>query len=140
VLIESDILIAHIKKKDWLKPIADRIIKDVEAGRFGVVQIPSEVFHELYYVMSEFTTLDTIQANFARIRSLKNVRFLDPNPETYILAVSLVQTYNISSFFDAIYAAHALSPECPDNTIISTDSVYNKIKGIKRIDPRDLYQ
>ena len=138
MLIESDILIAYIKKKDWLKPIAERIIEDIKTGKFGVVQIPSEVFHELYYVMSEFTTLDVIQANFAKIRSLKNVEFLDPNPETYILAVSLMQTYNITSFFDAIYAAHALSPECPDNTILSTDAVYDRIKGIKRIDPREI--
>ncbi len=138
MLIESDVLIAYIKKKDWLKPIAERIIGDIKAGKFGVVQIPSEVFHELYYVLSEFTTLDVIQANFAKIRSLKNVRFLDPSPETYILAVSLMQTYNITSFFDAIYAAHALSPECPDSTILSTDTVYDRIRGIRRIDPREL--
>ncbi len=138
MLIESDILIAYIKKKDWLKPVAERIIRDIKTGRYGTVQIPSEVFHELYYVMSEFTTLDVIQRNLAKIRALKNVEFLVAEPETYILAVSLMQMYNISSFFDAIYAAHALSPKCPDNTIISTDSVYDRIRGIKRIDPRYL--
>ncbi len=138
MLIESDILISYIKKKDWLKPTAEKIIKDVEDGKFGIVYIPSEVFHELYYVMSEFATLDIVQRNLVKIRTLKNVEFLIAKPETYILAMSLMQMYNVTSFFDAIYAAHALSPECPDNTIISTDSVYDRVRGIKRIDPRDL--
>ena len=138
MLIESDILIAYIKKQDWLKSTAERIIGDVESGVFGIVQIPSEVFHELYYVMSEFTALDIIHTNFSKIRSLKNVEFLEANPETYILAVTLMQTYGIKSFFDAIYAAHTLSPECPDNTILSTDKVYDRIKGIRRVDPRKI--
>jgi len=40
VLIESDILIAYIKKQDWLKSTAERIIGDVESGVFDIVQIP----------------------------------------------------------------------------------------------------
>jgi len=88
--------------------------------------------------MSEFTELDIIHTNFSKIRSLKNVEFLEANPETYILAVTLMQTYGIKSFFDAIYAAHTLSPECPDNTILSTDKVYDRIKGIRRVDPRKI--
>jgi hypothetical protein len=32
----------------------------------------------------------------------------------------------------------ALTEAVPDNTIISTDSVYDRIPGLKRIDPRKL--
>jgi len=49
-----------------------------------------------------------------------------------------MDTYGITSIFDAIYAATALSANVPDHTIISTDKTYDKIKGLKRIDPQKL--
>ena len=46
--------------------------------------------------------------------------------------------YKLSSIFDAIYAATALSPRVEDHMIISTDEAYDRVIGIKRIDPRNL--
>ena len=45
--------------------------------------------------------------------------------------------YKLSSIFDAYYAATCLNM-VNDKTIISTDKEYDKIAGIKRIDPRSL--
>jgi hypothetical protein len=42
-----------------------------------------------------------------------------------------------ASIFDAYYAATALS-SVPDHTIISTDVVFDKVSGLKRVDPRNL--
>lgn len=45
--------------------------------------------------------------------------------------------YNFSSIFDAYYAATALN-QVPDHTIISTDTVFDSIPGVRRIDPREI--
>jgi len=137
VLIESDILIAYIKKRDWLKPIATRIIDAIESGKIRV-QASSEVLHELYYVFSDFASIDIILANEARISSIRNLEFVEPDPAIYLTALSLMETYELTSIFDAIYAATTLSPKTTDNKIISSDGIYDKIKGIERVDPREL--
>ena len=138
MLIESDIFVALLKKGDWLGDVAARTIKLIESGSLGEASVSTEVFHELYYVFSDFAPVETILTNFIKIRGLKNIRFVAPTPEVYLLAVTLMKHYELTSVFDAIYAAQVLSEQCPDNTIISTDHIYDKIKGIKRIDPIDL--
>jgi hypothetical protein len=49
-----------------------------------------------------------------------------------------MNSYGVSSIFDAIYAATALTERVPDHTIVSTDKVYDRISGVKRVDPREL--
>ena len=138
MLIESDIFVALLKKQDWLKASAEKIIQLVEEGTFGVVKISTEIFHELYYVFSEFTDTDVIISNFVKLRALKNVDFIAPTPEIFITATTLMKHYGITSVFDSIYAAQALSSQCKDHTIISTDHIYDKVEGIVRVDPREL--
>jgi hypothetical protein len=45
--------------------------------------------------------------------------------------------YDLSSIFDSYYAATALLSD-PDRTVISIDSIYERIPGIKRKDPREV--
>jgi predicted nucleic acid-binding protein len=45
--------------------------------------------------------------------------------------------YNVTSIFDAYHAATCLLYD-KDKVIISTDHVYDKIPGIKRVDPNDI--
>ena len=138
LLLESDIFIAYMKKEDWLKRLATAIIEAVEEGRLGSVQASTEVFHELYYVFSDYVSLQVIMANEARIAAIKNLNYIAPEYTTYLTALSIMDTYEITSIFDAIYAATALSAKVPDHTIISTDKGYDVIKGLKRIDPQRL--
>jgi len=138
LLLESDIFIAYMKKEDWLKKAATAIIDAVEKGKLGAVQVSTEVFHELYYVFSDYVPLQTIIANEARIATINNVNFIAPEYLTYLTALSIMDTYGITSIFDAIYVATALSADVPDHTIISTDKKYDAVKGLKRIDPQKL--
>jgi len=138
LLLESDIFIAYMKKEDWLKKAATAIIEAIEEGRLSSVQASTEVFHELYYVFSDYVPLQTIMANEARIATIKNLNYIVPEYTTYLAALSIMDTYGITSIFDAIYAATALSVNVPDHTIISTDKGYDVIKGLKRIDPQRL--
>ncbi len=138
MLLESDMLIAYLKKDDWLKPTAERVVGAVEAGRLGEVACSAATLHEMYYVFSGHAPLHTILADFARITTMKNLKFLNQDAETYLSALHLAETYKISSVFDALYAATALSPSVPDHTIISTDAVFEKVPGLRRQPPEDL--
>ena len=138
MLIESDLFIAYMKKEDWLKESAIKIFRAAEEGRLTGVQASSEVFHEICYVFSDYASLDTILRNQARMATLENITYIDATKEIYLSALELMNTYGVTSIFDAIYAATTLTEKVPDNTIISTDSVYEKIRGIKRIDPRKI--
>jgi hypothetical protein len=48
-----------------------------------------------------------------------------------------MKQYGLESIFDAYYAATALN-QVPDHSIISTDTVFERIPGITRIDPREI--
>ena len=138
MLLESDMLIAYLKKDDWLKPTAVRVMGAVEAGRLGDVACSAAALHEMYYVFSGHAPLHAILADFARIMTTKNLRFVTPDAETYLSALHLAETYNISSVFDALYAATALSPSVPDHTILSTDAVFERVPGLRRQPPDEL--
>ena len=138
LLLESDVFFAYIKKDDWLKKAATAIIEAIEKGRLSPVQASTEVFHGLYYVFSDYVPLQTIIANVARIATIDNLNFIAPEYATYLTALSIMDTYGITSISDAIYVATALSAGVPDHTIISTDKKYDSIKGLKRIDPQKL--
>lgn len=138
MLLESDVFIAYMKKEDWLKKTAMAIIDAIESGRLSPIQVSTEIFHEIYYVFSDYAPLHVIMANEAKIAAIKNVNYINPDYTTYLAALNIMDTYGITSIFDAIYAATALSVSVPDHTIISTDEVYDVIKGIKRVDPRKL--
>lgn len=138
MLLESDMLVAYLKKGDWLKPMAERVMRAVEAGKLGEVACSSATLHEMYYVFSEHAPIHTILADFARITTTKNLKFVTPDAETYLSALHIAETYKISSVFDALYAATALSPSVPDHTILSTDAVFERVPGLRRQAPEGL--
>jgi predicted nucleic acid-binding protein len=54
-----------------------------------------------------------------------------------LLALVLMEQYQINSIFDAYHAATALNME-EDHTILSTDTIFDKIPGLTRVDPHQL--
>ncbi len=136
MLIETDILFAHIKEKDWLKETAEEFLRAVQNGKFGTVYTCRESLHELYYLLDRSGS--TPQEALSRIGALtriKNIEWPSTTTDTDLLALSLIATYDIASVFDAYHAASCLLAD-PDHTIISTDSIYDRIPRIKRIEPK----
>ena len=82
-------------------------------------------------------SLEYLLSKLASLTQIENIEWLPSTMEVSLTAITLMLEYDISSIFDAYYAATALLLD-PDKTIISTDPVYDKLPGIKRIDPRDL--
>lgn len=137
-MLESDVLYAYIKHDDWLKKDAVRLVSKIEKGDLGVVCVSREVLHELYYVsMEEEVTIDEFLSRAAALTAIKNLQFLDTTYETDLLALALMRQYGLTSIFDAYYAATAAS-QVDDHTIISTDSVFDRIPAIRRSDPRTI--
>jgi len=138
LMIEADMLYAHVKTDDWLKPTAEKLMRRMVRGEFGVVFASREVLHELYYVsMEEGVPLESYISRLAALTALPNLKYLDTTSEIDILAATLMKQFKLNSIFDAYYAATALNA-VPDNTIVSTDEVFDKVTGIRRTDPRNL--
>jgi len=138
LMIESDVLYAYVKENDWLKEASERLVSKIEKGDFGEVYASREVLHELYYVsLDEEVRIDDYVYRVANLTSVKNLVFLETSYEIDLLAISLMKQYRLTSIFDAYYAATCLN-QVRDRKIVTTDTVYDRIPGISRIDPRDL--
>jgi predicted nucleic acid-binding protein len=137
-MIETDMLYAHVKPDDWLKPTAEKLIRRIARGDYGIVFTSRETLHELYYVsIEEGATLDEYVSRLAALTAIPNLQFLETTFEVDILSATLMKQFKLTSIFDAYYAATALG-SVPDHTIISTDDVFDKVTGITRTDPRKL--
>jgi len=135
-MIEADILYAHVKRDDWLKPAANKILRRIVRGDFGIVLTSREALHELYYVsMEEGVALESYISRLAALTAIPNLKYVDTTSEIDILAATLMKQFKLTSIFDAYYAATALNA-VPDHTIASTDEVFDKVTGVKRVDPR----
>jgi len=138
LMIEADMLYAHVKTDDWLKPTAEKLMRRIVRGEFGVVFTSREVLHELYYVsMEEGIPLESYILRLAALTALPNLKYLDTTSEIDLLAATLMRQFKLNSIFDAYYAATALNA-VEDHTIASTDEVFDSVTGVKRIDPRKL--
>lgn len=114
------------------------MIGAIEEGKLQGVVSSSEVLHEMYYVFAEHATLETILADLARVITIENLEFIDAGTDTYLSALHLAKVYDMKSIFDAIYAATALSGSVPDHTLLSTDSVFDRVPGLKHVRPEEL--
>lgn len=70
------------------------------------------------------------------LKSIPNIDWVPTTVDTDLLALSLMSQYGISSIFDCYYVATCLLYD-KDKIIISTDHIFDKVLGIRRIDPRD---
>ncbi len=137
-MIETDMLYAHVKSDDWLKPTAEKLMQGIVRGDFGVVTVSREVLHELYYVsMEEGIGLEAYITRIVALTAISNLSFLETTSEIDILAATLMKQFKLNSIFDAYYAATALNAVA-DHTMVSTDEVFDSVTGINRIDPRTL--
>lgn len=137
MLIETDIVLAHIKESDWLKPYAEHIL--AMAGRGEIKLYASrELLHEVYYAARKLGVgLDELLEKIVALTRIENIVWVPTTIDVDLTALTLMVEYGVKSVFDAYYAATTLLYD-PDRTIISTDHVYDRIPGIHRVDPRDL--
>ncbi|AWR94016.1 MULTISPECIES: type II toxin-antitoxin system VapC family toxin [Sulfolobaceae] len=137
MLIESDVLIAHLKTEDRLKEESEKLLLKIAKGELSVI-VSREAIHEIYYVLRNMNlSVQEILDKIGALKSIPNIEWIPTTIDIDLLALALMSQYNITSIFDAYHAATCLIYD-KEKAIISTDHIYDKIPGIKRIDPKDI--
>jgi predicted nucleic acid-binding protein len=137
MLLESDVLIAHLKTEDKLKEVSEKLLLKIAKGELNVI-VSREAIHEIYYVLRNMNLpIREILNKIGALRSIPNIEWVPTTIDMDLLALALMSQYNITSIFDAYHAATCLLYD-KEKVIITTDHIYDKIPGIKRIDPKDL--
>jgi predicted nucleic acid-binding protein len=138
LLIENDMVLAYYKRNDQLKPHATRLFQKIERGDLGTVSIPSVFSIELYYVLRKITGVPSVRDVVSHITTFPNLSVIPSKIDHHLAALFLLESYQMESVFDAIYAAVALSEDNLDHSIISTDRTYDRIEGLKRLEPSEM--
>ena len=130
-LIESDLLLAVIKKEDRLKSTAEKILEKIDTGELMGVYASTAVIQEVIFWFYNRQLLSELALAVNILTHLRNVEWIAVTPDICLTASLLINEYNTSPF-DAYHAATAIFR---DKSILSTEHVYDKIKGITRISP-----
>jgi len=136
ILIESDLLLASIKKEDRLKPIAEKVLREIDSGKLEGVYASTAAIQEMVFWFYNRQMLNELVRAVNAILYLRNVEWVAITPEICLTASIIINEYGVSPF-DAYHIATALQK---DRTILSTEHVYDSIKGIRRIDPKELVE
>jgi predicted nucleic acid-binding protein len=131
ILIESDLLLAVIKKEDHLKPAAEKILEKIDSGELKGIYASTAAIQEVIFWFYNRQLFSELALAVNVLSHLHNVEWIALNPEICLTASLLINEYKTSPF-DAYHAATAIPR---DKTILSTEHIYDKIKGITRIDP-----
>ena len=131
LLIESDLLLAYMKKSDWLKPAATKILTGVASGDIPGAYASTATLQEIiFWFYNRDMQWELVQATNA-MTHINNMRWIPLSSEICLTASMLIKEYEINPL-DAYHAATAMTE---DKTILSTEHVYDRIKVVTRIDP-----
>jgi predicted nucleic acid-binding protein len=136
ILIESDLLLAVLKKEDRLKPVAIEILERIGAGKLLGVYASTAALQEIVFWFYNRQLLGDLSKVVNSLAHLPKVEWVPVTPEICLTASLLISEYKVSPF-DAYHAATAIFR---DKTVLSTDHAYDKIKGIKRIEPAEFVE
>lgn len=127
--LDTDIVLALIKKKDWLKQTI-KIEKIKKPKTSALVIIEAELILSREYGREYvFSVLGETK------RIIPGIRILPLEEKIIEKSIELMKNYQNLNIFDSMHAAFSI---LKNETIISTDDVFRKIKEVKCIDPREL--
>lgn len=131
ILIESDLLLAAIKKEDRLKPVAAKILEKIDSGDIKDVYASTATIQEIIFWFYNRQLFDDLIKAVNFLTHIRHIDWIPLTPEICTTASLLMREHSLAPF-DAYHLATALSM---DKTILSTEHVYEKIKGLRRIEP-----
>ena len=132
LLIENDVIFAFLNSLDEGHSAAVKLMKRLESGGLEV-ELSSVAFIEMQLVYMSNGLEDRLVGDLASVAALPGIRVLPLTPDIAVAAAYIRGAYGLS-FFDSHYAAAALSRDCE---IISFDSAYDKVPGLKRVTPQN---
>jgi predicted nucleic acid-binding protein len=128
VYLDADVLYSYLKPEDWLKPFAENILDKKDKFITSIVTVIEIEIVSLRELGSTFSL-----SVLSRLKTLKNLEILPLSIDVLEKSVELRKLYGLS-IFDSIHAATCLLNNVE---IISSDSIFDKVKGLERIDPRN---
>jgi len=134
VLLDSDIFIAILKEEDRLKQPSLKILKAIERRKLKNAYASVASIQEIIFWLLNRGFKDKILLTVSRVFKLKNLEWIPLDEEVFLTASALIEEYALGAF-DAYIAATAL---LKDRVILSSDHIYDKIKGIRRMSPEEV--
>ncbi len=129
-VIENDTIFAYLNELDPKFKVAERVFNRLKAGTLKA-SISSVALVEMELIYRSEGREAGLLKDMAALSSIPNATFEPLTPEVALSAVFLRQTFGLG-FFDSHYAATALTV---DKSILSFDRAYDRVKGLKRLDP-----
>ena len=126
--LDTDIILAIVKPSDWLKDVVERKIKvlsDPKTSVFTLVEAEIVLNREVSRGLA-VRVLDKVKE--------RNIRLLPLTEKMLTKSVELLRKYPKLNIFDSIHIACAI---CEGEAILSTDSLFDEIEEIEKVDPRD---
>ncbi|MDI6721576.1 MAG: PIN domain-containing protein, partial [Candidatus Aenigmarchaeota archaeon] len=125
--LDSDILLAIVKESDWLKPKVDlRKINNPKTSVFTIIE--AEIV-----LLREYSRKDAIEV--LEKASEKGIKTVDFTNHVMKKSNEFLSRYDKLNIFDSVHAAFSFVLK---EEILSTDTIFDEIKEIKRIDPRSI--
>jgi len=132
-LIESDLLLAYVKKEDRLKPLAEKILTVIHTWKLKGFYASTATLQEIIFWFFNRNLLREPISVITALTRIKNLEWVSITSEICTASTVLMSEYNLNPF-DAYHAATAIAR---DKKILSTEHVYNSVSGIERIDPKE---
>lgn len=133
VLVESDLFLAAIKKEDRLKPTAANILLKIDSGEIKGVYASVAAIQETIFWFYNRKMFKELTKAVNLLTHIRHIKWIPLTPQICTAAALLIDEYNLAPF-DAYHLATAISM---DKTILSTEHVYEKVKGVTKIEPTE---
>ena len=134
MLLDSDIFIAVINEEDRLKHASLKILKAIERRKLRSAYVSVASIQEIIFWLLNRGLKDKVLLTVSRVFGIKNLEWIPLGKEVFLTASALIEEYELG-VFDAYIAATAL---LKDRVVLSSDHIYDKIKGIKRVNPEEI--
>ena len=134
MLLDSDTFIAVIKEEDRIKHASLKILKAIERRKLKNAYASVASIQEIIFWLLNRGFKDKILLTASRVFKIKNLEWIPLDEKVFLTASALIEEYELGAF-DAYIAATAL---LKDRVILSSDHIYDKIKGIRRVSPEEV--
>ena len=134
MLLDSDIFIAILKEEDRLKQPSLKILKAIERRKLKNAYASVASIQEIIFWLLNRGFKDKILLTVSGVFKIKNLEWIPLDEKVFLTASALIEEYELGAF-DAYIAATAL---LKDRVILSSDHIYDKIKGIRRVSPEEV--
>ena len=125
--LDTDVILSLLKERDWLKESVEKKLREVneklKTSAITIVECQIVLIRE----ESRSSATDVLD----RIRELR-VEVLPLTEEVLQLSKELLEKYPKLNIFDSLHIAHVLHE---GEKIMSTDSLFDEIEGVARMDP-----